>query len=304
MCMHVIGLVVELLSDFVWCKGVCATAVLPGHLVGVKRALGLDTWSVPNGPSAWVIDHQSMEASATPSSVAVTPSSVAMTPADEAWGLTDSAGAVDLSAGDIRHGWSLKEARDTLGAAFERTVKKFGGPMQFLAERYPGPVHLAKYAEVLWNLFPPIDSKPPTLAWPVADGTHILHLAQLNFTRLASLKGPPTLRTSLLLADDIITSGFITQDDPVTVFAMQDLEDVHVHGPWGSNLNDTDAFQFGYIKGSARICTLHTLVTLCIDDNIDINKAGGGAWRLVQPSPCKCLSLWGRGCASACFRIR
>jgi hypothetical protein len=56
--------------------------------------------------------------------------------ADVQWGLATVDGEVDLSAGlDRRGGWSLKETRNKLGTAFERAVKKHGGPMQFLASR-------------------------------------------------------------------------------------------------------------------------------------------------------------------------
>ena len=63
-----------------------------------------------------------------------------------------------------------------------------------------------------------------------------------------------------------------------------------VNGPWGAGLNDTNAS--GDIKGSDRICTLHTLVTLCIDDNIDLFKAGVGLGYLFNPiHVCLCPEL-------------
>jgi hypothetical protein len=181
----------------------------------------------------------------------------------------DAAGDVDLSAGLVRQGWNLKTARDKLGAAFVGAVKKTGGPMQFLSQRYPTQTDRETYARDLWNQFPPMDTNPPNLAWPISSGSHVLHLAQLDFSKLCTMKGPPALRTSILLADDILTSGFVTENDPISVIPLSDIT-CSVNGPWGGA---SMAFSMGYIKGAARLCTLHTLVTLCLDDSVDLHKA-------------------------------
>ncbi len=145
--------------------------------------------------------------------------------------------------------------------------------MQFLTNRYPTVANCEKYAELLWSLFPPLDSSPPHLGWPLTNWTHALHLVQLGFSRLSTVKGFPAIRVSLLLADEMITSGFITQADPLTVSPLVERRLENVKGPWVGASNG-DAFSVGYVKGAARVCALHTLVTLGIDDQSDLSKAG------------------------------
>lgn len=210
------------------------------------------------------------------------------TPADVQWGLTSVDGEVDLSAGPARAGgWSLKEIREKLGTAFGACVRKHGGPMQFLASRYFLASERVKYAKALWSTFPPREDMPPTLKDSSAclpstglssssSGQRheiILHVAQLDFSRLATLRQPPALKPSLLLADDILTSGFVSNGDPIMVNLLADTSSA-VQGPWPLEQGDSRAFIFGYVKGANRLCTLHTLITLCLDDNISIEQAG------------------------------
>jgi hypothetical protein len=218
-----------------------------------------------------------MASEAVPASVASSVASISA--ADEAWALTTESGDVDLSL-VVRSGWSLKEIRDKLGDAFSSNVKKFGGPMQFLANRYKDKKAKEEYGQRLWKEFPPLDNRAPHLEWPLptvldsertTNSEVVLHLAQLDFTSAATLKGPPGLRTSLLLADDILTSGFITVGDPLLVNPL-DREIEGVPGPWGVDQALSDAFSIGYIKGAARMCTLHMLVTLCLDDELPLHQ--------------------------------
>ena len=115
--------------------------------------------------------------------------------------------------------------------------------------------------------------QPAPLGWPLANGPHVLHLAQLGFSQLSTVKGFPAIRVSLLLADEMITSGFITQADPLTVSPLVERRLENVKGPWGG-ANNGNVCSAGYVKGAACVCTLHTLVTLCIDDQIHLNKVG------------------------------
>jgi hypothetical protein len=105
----------------------------------------------------------------------------------------------------------------------------------------------------------------------------IFHLAQLDFSRLVTLRQPPAIKASLLLADEILTSGFVTNGDPIMVHLLDDLRST-VPGPWPPEMGSSRAFVFGYVKGANRMCTLHTLITLCLDDDISIEQAGQGEW--------------------------
>lgn len=251
-----------------------------------NRATGL-------GSGSFVVGMEGQEPP-TPASTAAT-----STPADVQWGLTNVDGEVDMSAGPWRAGgWSLKEIRDKLGKAFETNVKKHGGPMQFLAARYFHQSERVKYAKRLWSAFPPLVDKPPmlrdttdylfssTLDDSYLSERHeiIFHVAQLDFTRLATLRQPPALRPSLQLADEILTSGFITNGDPIMVNLLMDPS-AAVPGPWPEDQGNSRAFIFGYVKGANRLCTLHALITLCLDDEISIDQAGvwGSWWLAIGP---------------------
>jgi len=224
------------------------------------------------------------------------------TPADVQWGLTSVDGEVDLSAGPARAGgWSLKEIRDKLGTAFVACVRKHDGPMQFLTSRYFLSSERVKYAKALWSTFPPRDDMPPILKdtrtfLPTTTmsssstgqrAEFVLHVAQLDFSRLATLRQPPALKPSLLLADDILTHGFVTHGDPIMVNLLADTSSA-VQGPWPWEHGDSKAFTFGYVKGANRLCTLHTLITLCLDDHIDIEQAG-----VCGRQSCGVGSRWG-----------
>ena len=91
------------------------------------------------------------------------------------------------------------------------------------------------------------------------------HLAQLDFSDQSSFRGPPALRTCCLLADEILTDGFVTIGDPLLVTCKQyiggDSID-QVTPPWpeqDQGKPTMPAFAIGFVKGSARTCTLHTL---------------------------------------------
>lgn len=234
-------------------------------------------------------------AEAMPASVAESVASSSA--ADLAWGLTTQDGDVDMSSGVRRAGWNLKTLRERLGSAFAEAAKTHGGAMQFLEQRYKNIDEKQSYANRLWREFPPLDHRPPVLSWPIPtikeqdrndDSIIFLHLAQLDFSRRATLKGPPALRTCLLLADDILTSGFITLGDALLVTPLEGLGPI-LEGPWADGMgNQSPAFCIGYVKGMARICTLHMLVTLCLDDDPPPREAQP-AKRIVA------LDMWSNG---------
>ena len=91
------------------------------------------------------------------------------------------------------------------------------------------------------------------------------HLAQLDFSEQASFRGPPAQRTCCLLASEILTDGFVTKGDPLLA---------------------TPAFAIGFVKGSTRICTLHTLATLLLDDDFSMAEA----WVGGRPGAKRCLA--------------
>ena len=264
-----------------------ATTALPQVVQRACLSLSLANRATGLGSGRFVVGMECQDPPTPASSVATA------TPADVQWGLTNADGVVDLSAGPGRAGgWSLKEIRDKLGTAFETSVRKHGGPMQFLTSRYFHQSERVKYAKRLWSTFPPLGNMPPTL---LDTSDHlpsstlsssslgqrneiIFHIAQLDFSRLATLRQPPALKPSLQLADEILTSGFVTNGDPIMVNLLVDTSSA-VPGPWPVEQGNSRAFIFGFVKGANRLCTLHALVTLCFDDDIIIEQAG--VWGVV-----------------------
>jgi hypothetical protein len=226
--------------------------------------------------------------------------------ADLAWSLTNEDGDIDMTS-TVRRGWCLKALRLSLGEAFKTTVKQHGGARQFLQKRYPTKVSKVDYAKKLWLEFPPLDSSWPTLCEDlpacVEEGKTVanvhgvnqfLHLAQLDFSEQASFRGPPGLLTCCQLADEILTDGFVTKEDRLLVtrkdYLSRDAGD-QVPGPWpdqDQGKPTVPAFAMGFVKGAARICTLHTLVTLLFDDEISVREAYVGGCK-VHGAQCNAL---------------
>lgn len=167
--------------------------------------------------------------------------------------------------------------------------------MQFLEKRYPDMDSRRQYAEKLWAHFPAGEVKPPSLRRPLpscleeerasgvpgSDLILILHVATLDFRRGASLKGVVSLKTSLLLVDEILTDGFLSAAEPVLV-QSPDVQVEEVWGPWWESQDDPrslGAFSVNYVKGAARVSTLHTILTLCLDDEVQLMEASVGGSR-------------------------
>lgn len=86
------------------------------------------------------------------------------------------------------------------------------------------------------------------------------------------------MRTSCLLAEEILTDGFVTKGDPLLVTRKEYPPEDKGTGPWPDHDQGqptAPAFAMGSVKGAARICTLHTLVTLLLDEELSLMEA----WR-------------------------
>ena len=132
-----------------------------------------------------------------------------------------------------------------------------------------------------------MDTRPPHLVIPfpsvrehdahcgVSGSDLVIHLAALDFTSTASMKGPPSLRTASLLVDEILTDWFITLGDPLKVHRLGENA-CSVTPPWSQDPSALPGFCVGYVKGAARACVLHTIVTLCLDDKVSLREAPEG----------------------------
>lgn len=81
---------------------------------------------------------------------------------------------------------------------------------------------------------------------------------------------------------EILQDGFVTSGDPLLVVRNHELEYRmrNMDAPWAAGPGQLDSllpFALGYMKGKARMFTLLTILSLVVDDQVDLEKAGQGA---------------------------
>ena len=197
-----------------------------------------------------------------------------MAPEDQAWIKETDSGVNDAKAG-------VRWARTFLVPAMRKALQEHGGPQQFLMTKMPFEDDWVEYAKILWEMFSPLETHPPALDVMQLPMHHpgrqdsapgIVHLASLDFTHSCSLKGAPSLKVSLQLLEEIVTDGFVSAGEPILVTAIQ--KDTVLDCPWKQDHpEDTiGAFGLGFVKGAARICTLHAIILVALEDRVDLKK--------------------------------
>ncbi len=197
----------------------------------------------------------------------VAPGSVAMS-VDEEWGLKQLAN----SSGD--------EFKTRLLTALRGACQSFGGPRQFLEQRYGSEHERKSFAANLLRLFPMDDTVAYHTSYPVPEITEdkmstvrpiTLHISCFSYDRRASTKMPPGESLTMDLAAEILNDGFVTAGDEVKTSTQCVLPSVP--SPWLTSGQTADqhvpAQSVGYTKGQARVLTLLAMIGLCMEDNID-----------------------------------
>jgi hypothetical protein len=195
-------------------------------------------------------------------------------PEDQAW-IKETDSAVNEAKAGVR--W----ARTFLVPAMRKALQEHGGPQQLLLKKLPTEEDRVEYAKNLWEMFPPLETHPPALDFrhlPQQEPGHqesgpgIVHLASLDFTQNCSLKGPPSLKVSLQLLEEIVTDGFVSAGEPILVTGI--TKDTVPDGPWKQDhvRDPIGAFGLGFVKGAARVCTLHAIIRVAWEDRVDLNK--------------------------------
>ena len=185
----------------------------------------------------------------------------------------------DLAVNEAKAG--VRWARTLLVPAMRKALQEHGGPQQLLLKKLPTEEDRVEYAKILWEMFSPLETHPPALDFmqlPTHHPEHqdsapgIVHLASLDFTQNCSLKGPPSLKVSLQLLEEIVTDGFVSAGEPILVTAIP--KDTVPDGPWKQDhLHDIiGAFGLGFVKGAARVCTLHAIIRMAWEDRVDLKK--------------------------------
>ena len=162
-------------------------------------------------------------------------------------------------------------------------MRAHGGPVQYLEHRYSTPDQLQAYAAKLWKLFPASKSPGPVqLSYPVPHvaatatecPTLIFHIASLSFRASGTDRELPHLEVANLLVDEFCTDGFVATE-PLKIDAAEErLQRDGVPAPWTSEnaAHNILAFGVGFEKGVARNATLHVMLTLIMDDDVDLQK--------------------------------
>lgn len=84
------------------------------------------------------------------------------------------------------------------------------------------------------------------------------------------------------LAAEILQDGFVTSGDPLLVVRNPELEHHmrNMDAPWALGPGQQGVllpFTLGYMKGKARMFTLLTILSLAVDDHVELEKAWQGA---------------------------
>ena len=175
------------------------------------------------------------------------------------------------------------DIREIMIKGCKDAMRAHGGPVQYLEHRYSTPDHLKAYAAKLWKLFPASKSLGPVqLSYPVPHvaatatecPTLIFHIASLSFRASGTDRELPHLEVANLLVDELCTDGFATTE-PLKIDAAEErLRRDGVPAPWTSEnvAHNIPAFGVGFEKGVARNATLHLMLSLILDDDVDLQK--------------------------------
>lgn len=213
--------------------------------------------------------------------------------AEEAWGLTTpiapmSANPVSLKS-TVPMAMTKDQFRDVVLQTAQDVMTTHHGPAQFLMHRYPTTAAKAEYNQNLWKMFPPMDCVhyQSSLQGPVSDDPIFFHLACLSFDPACSPREPTRASTAMELIYHILTDGFMTKGDCIITNAGGP-EQINSIGlpvskdaiPWKSS-DPLKPLGVAIQKGNARVSTLHMIVTLCLDDEVDLQRVVPELWRSI-----------------------
>jgi hypothetical protein len=201
--------------------------------------------------------------------------------ADQAWGLVEPG----VETQDMYEMTGLSAIapsmfRDAFLCKMKGIYDTFGGPRQFLNRRFSTPELKQEFALHLFQTYMMRDNLEYTfgelLEGKVPDPPQaIFHVAMLTFDNEGSIKGNPLSATSMLLVDEFVTHGFITQGDPLLVAARPQLQKAAVRSPWASLCRGSSCtpFSVGYIKGQARTTTLLSCLAVLFEEGVNVAEA-------------------------------
>ena len=184
---------------------------------------------------------------------------------------------------DLTSGESVMALR--IVNAMKKICRENGGPRQYLQKRWSDTDQMGEFYTGLLQLVPP----DPAILYHESQhipeilesemGTHhplILHPAMFSFANCASVKGPPESNVVEKLVDQIVMDGFASTLDRLLITPVATIVSFPFQfGPPVKPVDGSDAigaFSLGYVKGQARMHTLLCILSLAIEDNIDLER--------------------------------
>ena len=227
----------------------------------------------------------------------------------ESDGLGDAAAVADANLADqsaastCGESWAVPDtstadslSQQQVATAIASICKTHGGPYQYLDAKLNLSAtnddkvdirtrSLDKYAAFLWATFPERDdtyyqhdslmpavkeddfaSTPPTC----------VHITSLGFMLQCSVKPPPGTLVCEDLTGQYMTDGFQTSAEPLRVVQPESIAHLGLQCLWSASDDAAhlglplSTFSLGYVKGFARITTLHAILYWLWENGIDI----------------------------------
>jgi hypothetical protein len=183
-------------------------------------------------------------------------------------------------------------------AAFEATtevINLHGGPMQYLQQRYTTIESRQEFADALVAHFPrsgEIEYMCEKNFPPHKKGAKpiVLHVSDFSFSDHASPTMPPSIKTSLQIAEQCLIDGFVSDGDELKVSQPHPLRRDALKVSNALASNQLMPQTVGYVKGQARMHTLLTMLSLCIDDGVPIYQMHPKLFETVQTIYCVFIS--------------
>ena len=172
-----------------------------------------------------------------------------------------------------------QELSQSILESFGDTQEKFGSVSTYLRQRYADKVEAHAFLSALhdlskagaseWSLEAKLHAQAPDTVQPMIK----LPLGSFSFQAESSLKPDPDHQLASELATRFLREGFITVSEPLQVMQTSEClklaTETGLVAPW-ANMGALVPFSIGYLKGKARVHTLLALLSIMMDNKVDI----------------------------------
>ena len=181
---------------------------------------------------------------------------------------------------------SAASIADNVVEAFKHMVERHGGPRQYLCDRYANLEELAKFLDAMKHILPLREDTQyhtnktlHTVASERVLQDHkamIFHISSFSFQKQSSVKPDPEALTCIKICERLVHEGFLSAEEPLWVAPLAGIDPPNLHSVHGSSADTLPPMSVGYIKGSARMNTLLTILSFFADDQMDLEKETAG----------------------------